>query len=537
MIYRILLVDDEPLTLEYLSCVIPSVNSSWTVAGTARDGEEALAFLAENPVHLVISDIKMPVMNGLKLAQILKNQNPLQEIVILSGYDEFPLAQQALKLGVSEYLLKPIKRAELSAVLDKIEKRLLGLQMQKEQGRMLEQLSDAYQDQLMNDYLKAIFNGAEEEKDFYERLLIRTNPDLLESAGRVMILKVDEDLLYTPSFSPGETALFRTMLHHAADLAVRNFPDCFLLQNAETELVFCLLRNGESTFPALPHDIFQMISSYSRQELHLTLSAGLGDCLALSKDLLLSYQQARERLSGWLLFGGDRLYSDPPDAGCQRLMCRISEIASLTTASSKSRSDSESLFSLANALIQDLPDSPETVFRCAVRYCNELCARDSEQFRAPCLSMLQLIRPLLSKPVSLLKSETIHQLCRLMEQADRARCSDLPESAGFLVQSAVSYIYDHFSEPITLSQVADILKISPNYLSRQFHEQTGETYIRFLTRVRMEYAVQLLKKYPSEKISVIAEKSGYFNLKHFNYAFREFYHTTPRNFQRACLRR
>ena len=107
--------------------------------------------------------------------------------------------------------------------------------------------------------------------------------------------------------------------------------------------------------------------------------------------------------------------------------------------------------------------------------------------------------------VSLLKSETIHQLCRLMEQADRARCSDLPESAGFLVQSAVSYIYDHFSEPITLSQVADILKISPNYLSRQFHEQTGETYIRFLTRVRMEYAVQLLKKYPSEKISVIAE--------------------------------
>ena len=107
MIYRILLVDDEPLTLEYLSCVIPSVNSSWTVAGTARDGEEALAYLAENPVHLVISDIKMPVMNGLKLAQILKNQNPLQEIVILSGYDEFPLAQQALKLGVSEYLLKP----------------------------------------------------------------------------------------------------------------------------------------------------------------------------------------------------------------------------------------------------------------------------------------------------------------------------------------------------------------------------------------------------------------------------------------------
>ena len=69
MTYKILLVDDEPLTLEYLSNVIPSISSSWRVAGSAPDGEEALAFLEKNPVHLVISDIKMPVMNGLKLAQ------------------------------------------------------------------------------------------------------------------------------------------------------------------------------------------------------------------------------------------------------------------------------------------------------------------------------------------------------------------------------------------------------------------------------------------------------------------------------------
>ena len=101
MTYRVLLVDDEPLTLEYLSCAIPAASDSWTVAGAVQNGDDALAFLGETPVHLVITDIKMPGMNGLKLAQILKRRDPLQEIVILSGYDEFPLAQQALKIGVS----------------------------------------------------------------------------------------------------------------------------------------------------------------------------------------------------------------------------------------------------------------------------------------------------------------------------------------------------------------------------------------------------------------------------------------------------
>ena len=179
-----------------------------------------------------------------------------------------------------------------------------------------------------------------------------------------MILKVDEDLCTPPLFSPGETALFRTMLHHAADLAVRNFPDCFLLQNAETEWFSVCSETGNP---------LSLLASRHFSDDFLLLPAGtsshpirrLGDCLALSKDLLLSYQQARERLSGWLL-SGRSVYSDPPDAGCQRLMCRISEIASLTTASSKSRSDSESLFSLANALIQDLPIPRKPSF--AVRF-------------------------------------------------------------------------------------------------------------------------------------------------------------------------
>lgn len=256
--YHVFLVDDEPLTLEYLSQTIPAVNCEWEIAGCAGDGSEALEFLQNRPVHLVITDIKMPGMNGLKLAQQLKEKNPEQEIVILSGYDEFALAQQAMRLGVMEYLLKPIKQAELSVLLDKIQLRL---------------------------------------------------------------------------------------------------------QNRE---------------------------NHNRQ-------------LATLHTLLTSLKPAGEKL-------------------------------------------------------QTKEQNP--------------------------------------------------------------------------VQAAVQYIYEHFTEAITLSQVADVIHVSPNYLSRQFHEQTGESYIKFITRLRMEYAGQILSGDPFVKISAVAEVSGYYSLKHFNYAFKEYYKMTPGQYQR-----
>ena len=532
MTYRLLLVDDEPLTLEYLSCAIPAASDSWTVAGAVQNGDDALAFLGETPVHLVITDIKMPGMNGLKLAQILKRRDPLQEIVILSGYDEFPLAQQALKIGVSEYLLKPIKKKELSEVLEKIERRIRDLVRQKEQRQMLEQLTDTYQKPLMADYLKAAFRNSGQEMEFYGEMISRVLPDFQTVSGSILIVKVDEDCLY--ELSSRELALVSPMLQRAADSVSRTFPGCFLLTESENELVFCLLKGRTAALCAPPLGIFHEISSRLRQKLPLTASAGLGDPADPARCLSRSCRQARERLSGWLFHGGQRLFSKAPDPGAKKLMEQIGEIASLTTAPPKGDPAVPSPDSLMGDLIRTLPDSPEIIFRCLILFCSELCKKDAGRFRTPCLLLLQLIRPLLSKPAPLMKSESLHQMRRLLF-APRQVQECVSESASLLVQNAVSYIHEHFSESIALSQIADALKVSPNYLSRQFHEQTGESYIKFLTRIRMEYAAELLKKYPDAKISAVAEQSGYFNLKHFNYAFREFYHTTPGNFQKSFL--
>ena len=129
--YRILLVDDESLTLEYLSKIIPTQDQDWQVAASCLDGIEALSWLENNKADLVITDIKMPEMTGLKLCEKIKAKYPAQKIIILSVYDDFKFAQQAIRFQVLDYLLKPISLPDLKEMLKKIKTSFI---LEKEKG-------------------------------------------------------------------------------------------------------------------------------------------------------------------------------------------------------------------------------------------------------------------------------------------------------------------------------------------------------------------------------------------------------------------
>ncbi|NTV90076.1 MAG: response regulator [Clostridiales bacterium] len=120
MMYTLLIVDDEPLTREYMKLNLTSIHSNWTLAGEAEDGLDALTFLEKQRPDLVITDIKMPVMDGLELCRIITERYPEQKLIILSGYDEFEYARQAVRYNVLDYLLKPIVKEELKAALQNV---------------------------------------------------------------------------------------------------------------------------------------------------------------------------------------------------------------------------------------------------------------------------------------------------------------------------------------------------------------------------------------------------------------------------------
>ncbi|HHU02595.1 MAG TPA: response regulator [Christensenellaceae bacterium] len=115
--YRALIVEDENLMRDYLSANLTNFCAEWEATAVACDGEEALEKLQKESFDGIVTDIRMPVMNGLEMARILREREENLPILIISGYDEFDYARTAVRLNISDYLLKPINEEDLSAAL------------------------------------------------------------------------------------------------------------------------------------------------------------------------------------------------------------------------------------------------------------------------------------------------------------------------------------------------------------------------------------------------------------------------------------
>lgn len=117
MICDILLVDDERWVRAALKWTVEQTGLAFRVAHECGNGREALDWLQQNPVDLVLTDIRMPVMDGLTLVKELRSRSQPTDVIIISVHDDFPLVQQALRQGVTDYLLKPVETDQLNSCL------------------------------------------------------------------------------------------------------------------------------------------------------------------------------------------------------------------------------------------------------------------------------------------------------------------------------------------------------------------------------------------------------------------------------------
>ena len=188
--YKVFLADDEVVVREGIRSSFPWETSNFVLAGEAPDGEIALSLLREIKPDILITDIRMPFMDGLELCRQTRAQLPWVKTIILTGYDEFTYAKEALALGVKEYLLKPVSAQELDAALKRVaalinEERRQDRDIQLARSQ-LSQSSGLIRDQ----FLSAVMRGAlpaEARSDLFVRAR-EMDIDLLARQYRVMLL-------------------------------------------------------------------------------------------------------------------------------------------------------------------------------------------------------------------------------------------------------------------------------------------------------------------------------------------------------------
>src|SRR5262245_37037706 len=417
MTYKVFLVEDEIVTREGIRDTVDWAAAGYQFCGEAPDGEIALPLIHERRPETVITDIKMPFMDGLQLCRILRETLPATKIIILSGHDEFKYAQEAIQIGVTEYLLKPIVPQELLAALRKVAHQIDQERQTSAHLQALQAQMSSHRSMLRERCLLDLVAGNSSSADFIERAQ-SLEIDLLAPWYQVLVIRAVQR-------AGAPDAPIYSVCQQVDAVTTETVGDSASIVSFKQGLEETILILKGETPDALANQVQQLSELLQQRTAHLAV-IGAGQATERLGTIAQSFAQALAQMSA-----AER----PTPAG--------------------------------------VPAQPD----------------DHHQ-----------------------------------EQSHSAA----------LIAKARSYIDTSYADPdISLSQVAGQVLLSPTYFSVVFAPAVGETFIEYLTNVRIRRAIELLRT-TSLTSSEIAYQVGYHNPRYFYSVFRKVVGLPPNEFRRRA---
>ncbi|MBB6730921.1 response regulator [Cohnella zeiphila] len=490
--YKVLVVDDEPFMLEGWKTMVDWNSCGYELCGTATDGEEALASIRACEPDLVVTDIQMPVLDGLGLIRILKEEMQLNmKIVIVSGYPEFSYARQALRYQVDHYVLKPL-------VTEEIHRLLLELAGPLEELRRTSAIAQKEQTAAAASAIVALLKNG--------------GAGAVRSAER--LLGADEgtrcSLLIAESAAGPDGGVFATAgsvqprLRKLADAGIGGASRTWHFEEAPGRAGLLVLDDGRSG------ERFDVRLA----EAAATMAADLGDlavyCSGSARGLASVpelYRQAMEA-RGLARLGPHRglhLYRERAADGDYRL----EEITACAEALLRliDEGNPEGAGRSVDGLLQRLAREGARegwVEAAARRIRGELLRRyaDPDDDAAPWTG------------------DTLKRLCvRAAERRARAAEPERAHGSGSAVAEAIEYLKLHYREKIQLQELAERFRLNPVYFGQQFKRETGSCFNDYVHGLRIEEARKLLRR-TDMKMSDIAATLGYHDAQYFTDKFK-----------------
>jgi two-component system response regulator YesN len=474
----------------------------------------------------------MPVMNGLELCREAYALNSRMKIVILSGYEEFEYARQALKYKAEQYLLKPLSREATCHLLAEVAEHFERVRSDESALRGLRALSDEAQKQVAKRFLQALIAGSQAEIGTLFPLTCRMKIPLFEGEGHLLLLAIDEVSLRDKRIGHQETSLFHYILNQIAAETAESCELVWTIFDDRERTV--LLLSGTEIGDLLPgaRDLYGKISENIRTATGLTLTGGLGARIEDVLQLEASYQTALAATYRRFRSGGNRLYefgdgSELAADSVNALLQIVKGTFSDPYADKRLR---------GSTLLADLLPGPDGLSADSAFGFGAFLLRELE--RGPgkwqpeqwkrAWQTLESLLPADAPEQTLASAQEAYQAALNALQAPAASTEKPSDANEIRIVDEISrFIEENYAEPISLSMLSDKFQLSQQHISTAFHKHAGIPYIKYMTRIRMENAARLLSEYPQLKIFEIAERTGYANVKHFSYVFKKHFGMTP----------
>jgi two-component system response regulator YesN len=521
MSYKVFFVEDEIITREGIRDNVDWQANGFEFCGEATDGETALALLRTVQPDVLITDIKMPFMDGLQLSRIVRERMPWVKIIILSGHDEFEYARKAIGIGVTDYLLKPVTVQKLQNVLQTLTVQLDREKSEKENLKRLQQQAEENLEFLREGLLFKLVVGAISPTDAIEKGQTM-GLDLIARHYLVVILKIELGDR-TEQYDHDE---YQQVQQSIADLAEKN-PDIFVLKRDWGDLIMIL---KGSTAEYLEEERDQLLDEI-RQEVAKTryqLVIGVGASRERVADISHSFVDALVNLQ------------NPVDVPASTANQAVEQAELLKVDKS----------AVENYLRHGVKDGFDEFFTAYLKPLSETALKSTliknYIFVDVVLTTARLVSELggeIDKVIPELNSiETILSNVRSVEQLRGQTCKIISAAMAFrdsqstgqykkLIRLAKEYIDQHYADAeLTLNDVATHANLSPSHFSVVFSHETHQTFKEYLTETRINKAKELLRM-TSLRSAAIAYQVGYHDPHYFSSVFKKNTGVSPLEFR------
>ncbi|MCD6396459.1 MAG: response regulator [Spirochaetaceae bacterium] len=517
--YKLIFVDDEAIVRDGISSCILWGQNNFELAGLFENGLQALEYMKENSVDIVISDINMPRMDGLTLSRRIEEQYPEVMVLLLTGYDEFEYAQEAIKSKVREFLLKPITADELSTVLMRLEGELNFL---KERKNQLE---------LMKDKLEASFPLLK-ERFFYRMVSGKLDVQTLTRRKEYFGWN-DYGMFYQISIIsiPGNwNELDRITVSEYIKSGLKDGDE--LVSNRTEDLV--ILLQGKERGPlnlrsrTLAENVYKYVSKLEKDQ----ISTGCGDIVNNLILLPESFRGAYNAVDYSSVLGLSQILSIEDVRSREKISTeRFSELIAELNDQLKSGSRSLTLKALENIFLYlekhflSVLEASFYFTRIHITFINfiqemELYIEsdDTSLYQPGNLESMDNAKVFFSDLLNLIED-------RIEKHRNNAVRSRIEKAKQIIAEKKGD---SRFS----LQEICNDVFLSVSQFSLLFKEGTGKTFIEYLTMCRIKEAKSLLKT-SDLKSYEIAEKTGFTDPRYFSILFKKITAMTPMEFRRS----
>jgi len=523
MLYKVFLVEDEIVAREGIRD-----NVDWQVAGfgfcgEAPDGEVALPLIENTQPDVLITDIKMPFMDGLQLCKIIRERMPWVKIVILSGHDEFHYAQEAVKLGVTEYLLKPVSAQELNEVLKKIAAQLDNERQKEENVQKLRDQVEHNQAILRERFLLKLVMGAVSPSEAIEKSQM-LELDIVAQFYQVMVIKIE----LCDGADEFDFYEFQEVERMVANLTENN-PGVFLLKKDLEELILIMMGENAEVLEQEGYFLSELTKSEMASQTRCIPRIGMGSVQSRLGNIHKSFSDALKNIENQIKGNGLLPLSSGVDR-TELLKLDQAAIEDYLKCGVKDKFDrffddyirplgeaALNSYIIRNYIFID-------IVLATARFIKEL-GGDIDQ-AIPEINQVEML---------LMNITTVEQIReqakKILVDAVEFRDRQTQSQYTTMIHHAQEYIDHHYSNPdLSLNQVAAHVNLSPSHFSTVFSQETDSTFKEYLTEIRIKKAKELLRT-TTLKSFEISHKIGYNDPHYFSSVFKKNTGLSPKNFR------